>query len=51
METFTHEDVVEANKEYYNIVAGKYRKYESYAYSQDRIEDVTQLLYFCASSI
>jgi len=44
MKTFTHEDILSANKEYYDKVAEDYRQNEGYAYSEGIIDDVTKII-------
>lgn len=46
---YTHQIVSHANKEYYNKVAKYYRENESYAYSEEIIQDVTELFKFSAN--
>ena len=45
-----HETVLRANQRFYNIIAADYRRIESYAYSKEIIENVTENLYICVSS-
>lgn len=45
-----HETVLRANQKFYDILAGDYRRIESYAYSKKIIKEVTKILFFCASS-
>lgn len=44
MKKHTHEDVLLANREYYDKVGNDYRENEQYAYSKDIIDDVTRII-------
>lgn len=41
---YSHEDVLSANKRYYNMVAEQYKQNESYAYSKSIVKEVSNTL-------
>lgn len=49
MRKYTHEDILSANREYYDKVGNDYRENERYAYSKDIVDDVTRIIEYYSS--
>ena len=49
MKKYTHEDILSANREYYDKVGNDYRKNERYAYSKDIVEEVARIIKYYSS--